>query len=139
VGARVGARLDSATLLPPAPAAASAGRRFLRGTLAQLPEEVLDVVLLLASELVSNAVRHGTGEVRLCLETASAQDPHWIRVGVSDDNPVPPRLRAEVLGEHGLPAESGRGVLLLERLASRWGVTPEPPGKQVWFELDVPA
>lgn len=133
----MGTRLDSATLLPPEPAAAATARRFLRGTLHGVPEDTLDIVLLLTSELVSNAVRHGTGEVRLTLESEDPDEPTWVRVGVADDNPTPPRLRTEVFTEGGMPAESGRGILLLERLSTRWGVNPQVPGKQVWFELDV--
>lgn len=137
LGTRMGTRLDSATLLPPEPAAAASARRFLRGSLSGVPEDALDIVLLLTSELVSNAVRHGSGVVRLSLESESPQEPGWVRVAVADDNPTPPRLCADLFHEGGLPAESGRGILLLERLSSRWGVTPQAPGKQVWFELDM--
>lgn len=134
---RGSARLDSATLLPPEPAASSTARRFLRAALGHLSHDALDVVLLLTSELVSNAVRHGSGEVRLALEAEHPEDPQWVRVAVFDDNPEPPRLQPQVFSEHELPAESGRGILLLERLASRWGHSPESRGKQVWFELDL--
>lgn len=130
-------RLETAALLPPEPAAAAGARRFLRHSLTAVPEDALDIVLLLASELVSNAVRHGSGQVQVTLESEDSAHPTWVRVSVSDDNPAPPQPRPQLFQEGGLPAESGRGLLLLERLASRWGVTPAPPGKQVWFELDL--
>lgn len=107
------------------------------------------VAMLLTSELLTNAVRHGVGPVEAELEIANRS----VRVGVRDGSTELPRLRTPDPGETG-----GRGVQFLERCASRWGVEvhdaaadggrPARPsrngvrarhdtGKTVWFELDV--
>ena len=52
---------------------------------------------------------------------------------VSDSSPREPRLRAAAEDEEG-----GRGLLLVETIAERWGVDPLPSGKRVWFELPWP-
>ncbi|MDT3397386.1 ATP-binding protein [Streptomyces sp. B1866] len=92
-----------------------------------------DDVVLVVSELVSNALRHGHGAPVLRLLGTAGR----IRVEVADDSPVPPRPRDP--GPDG-----GLGLRLVERLAVRWGCTPydprQPeaagtPGKVVWCEL----
>nr|WP_078843425.1 ATP-binding protein [Streptomyces albus] len=96
---------------------------------------VNETLTLVTGELVANAVRHGRVpgrdfRVRLT-ETARA----LLRVEVSDTRAerVPPRSPAEPPGD----AESGRGLLLVSRLADGWGVTERSgaPGKTVWAEL----
>lgn len=124
-------------LLPPAPHAAGDARRHLQRVGRTWPEDVLDVALLLTSELVTNAVRYGAG--RVCLNVHALPEgaavPGRVRVEVCDANPapVPP-------GERPAPgAESGRGLHIVDTLATRWGTTsrPDPPGKCVWFELET--
>jgi anti-sigma regulatory factor (Ser/Thr protein kinase) len=93
----------------------------------QIDQSTLHTALLLASELVTNAVRHGTGP--LDLEVIDGDDR--FRVNVSDhsaQSPVPQTV--------DMFAESGRGLMLVETLSSTWGVTQRPgDGKCVWFEL----
>jgi two-component sensor histidine kinase len=95
-----------------------------------LPPQMLDVALLLTSELVTNAVRHGAGEIRCSLSTG----PTSVRLEVHDENPELPEP-----AHRGVVADSGRGLHILESLASRWGSTPDPTstGKTVWFEIDA--
>ena len=90
-----------------------------------------DDVMLLVTELVTNAVRHaGADEDRVIdLEVEVAR--RHVRVAVTDPGggfvPVPaPRPR---------PEGGGAGLVLVDRLASRWAVEPGPPSR-VWFELD---
>lgn len=87
-----------------------------------------DVAVLLASELVTNAVCHagaGLGEVvmRVCWPSGG------LRVEVHDASREPPRLREEA------EAESGRGLVLVDALAADWGYYLTPRGKAVYFTL----
>jgi anti-sigma regulatory factor (Ser/Thr protein kinase) len=103
-------------------------RQFLRK--ARCPEHnasVLDEAVLLMSELVTNAMRHGappiTTEVA-CNATSGMQ------VRVSDGNPEAPTAR-----DAGPDDQSGRGVHLVDMISDAWGVDPTPNGKTVWFRL----
>ena len=84
---------------------------------------LVDDVLLVVSELVTNAVRYGSPPLRVSL----AADDHTVTVGVVDAASAKPRPR-----EAGADDEGGRGLLLLERLSVQHGVRPAPPGKVVW-------
>lgn len=118
--------------LPPAASSPRAARQFLGDTLrlAHVTGAVVDLAVLLTSELVTNAVRYGRGLVRLRVRTG----PPSVRVEVHDDNPSLPTLGP---GDDEA-AEGGRGLQLVDSLATRWGADPCPPdGKDVWFELDL--
>ncbi|HWA66641.1 MAG TPA: ATP-binding protein [Mycobacteriales bacterium] len=82
---------------------------------------------LLASELVTNAVVHGRGPVSVVME----YDGGALAVTVTDEEPASP-----VLADPGTGDLGGRGLRLVELLASDWGVNPDQPGKGVWFRLD---
>ncbi|MDK1472806.1 ATP-binding protein [Streptomyces sp. 549] len=87
---------------------------------------------LLVSELAANALLHGCVRgrffrVRLLL-TASV-----VRVEVTD----PRGERAVRLREAGDEDMSGRGLVIVDALASRWGVLPRTVGKTVWAEIDL--
>jgi two-component sensor histidine kinase len=83
---------------------------------------------LLASELVTNAVTHGRGEVRLVME----YDDRGLAVTVSDDEPAAPEMTPTAPSALG-----GRGLRMVEVLSSAWGVerNRRGPGKGVWFRL----
>ena len=51
---------------------------------------------------------------------------------------MPAILIAPVLTRPGFNSSGGRGVWLVDTIASRWGCRPEPPGEVVWFEMDLP-
>ncbi|MEU6099017.1 ATP-binding protein [Streptomyces sp. NPDC047079] len=91
-----------------------------------------ETVTLLAAELAANAVRHGHVPGRdFHLRLIEGRD--GVRLEVSD-------TRTERLPESRPPQdpaadESGRGLLLVEALADRWGVEPRSPGKCVWAEV----
>ncbi len=107
-------------------------RRFISHfcNAAELGEEACQLAALLVSELVTNAVRYGGSRAVLEAHLPGG----CLRVSVADDNPDLPVVGAEP----DLTAESGRGVLLVSTLASRWGVERlDSGGKAVWFELDL--
>lgn len=89
--------------------------------------ECTDAAVLLTSEVVTNAVLHGGGEVQLAVDAGEMR----VRVEVSDDEqrrPAVPHVDDE--------AEGGRGLMIVDALASAWGVTDSPRGgKIVWFEV----
>lgn len=88
--------------------------------------ELIQDAALLVSEVVANAIRHGSGQVQLEIEC----HPGGVRIEVSDSSSILPQRRASPWH-----AEGGRGILLLDELASAWGVERTWSGKTVWFEL----
>ncbi|MCM2390647.1 ATP-binding protein [Streptomyces albipurpureus] len=85
-----------------------------------------DDVLLIVSELVTNACLHADGPTELVLRHTSG----CVRIEVADRSPKPPRPRPR---EVSLPG--GHGLIVLERLTHRWGSTPAGDGKVVWAEI----
>lgn len=88
-------------------------------------EELTFALELVVSELVTNAVRHGSGPITLTLsEMASG-----VRVGVHDHG-----LGMPVAGRPGPRSPGGRGLGVIDRLSSAWGVEPAHSngGKTVW-------
>jgi serine/threonine-protein kinase RsbW len=115
--------------LPPRADSVGAVRRLLRTLLVTLPDAKLDDVVLAASEVVTNAVLHGDGMVTF----AVSGQPGVVRVEVTDDGGAVPRPRSDrTEGDEG-----GRGLLIVDAVATRWGVSPRRPGpgKTVWFEM----
>ncbi|MEU8933017.1 ATP-binding protein [Streptomyces sp. NPDC048409] len=95
---------------------------------------LLDVAELLATELVSNAVRHTKGPAALRVRWSP---PGTLRIGAWDADPGPPEppVPLERLGE----AEDGRGLALVRACSDLWGWQPLSRfgnrGKYVWCEL----
>lgn len=102
----------------------------MRDTLAEwvVPAGAVDDVVLLVSELVTNAVVHARSASRVSIDRRD----DVLVVQVADEAAELPRRR-----DVAVDAESGRGLLLVERLARAWGVHLDGAGKIVWFELDV--
>ncbi|MGW2816841.1 ATP-binding protein [Streptomyces sp. NPDC001415] len=92
--------------------------------------ERVDDVLLLVSEVVTNACLHAGGPRELVLRHA---DGH-LRVEVLDDSPAAP---VRLPRAPSLPG--GHGLMLLDRLAESWGTAPAGTGKAVWLEVALPS
>lgn len=86
----------------------------------------LDDGALAVSELVTNAVLHGREPIIIRVTLTGER----LRVEVHDGSPISPSF--SMLDP---TAVTGRGLMLISAAADRWGVEPEPHGKQVWFEL----
>jgi anti-sigma regulatory factor (Ser/Thr protein kinase)/anti-anti-sigma regulatory factor len=120
--------------LAPTPTASAAARTFVRETcrywqLALPDATVMERAVLLANELVTNAVVHAGTDIRLRLELRGDR----LHIAVRDDNP---RLLRLVVPDW--QAEGGRGLWLVEQLARAWGVNPHPEGgKVVWCVLSL--
>jgi anti-sigma regulatory factor (Ser/Thr protein kinase) len=95
--------------------------------LSGLPAGARDAAVLLVDELVSNALLHTTGALRLRVTVLG----EVVRVDVYDRAEEAPVMK-EVEPED----ESGRGLLIVDSLASAWGVDEMPGGKRVWFRID---
>jgi sigma-B regulation protein RsbU (phosphoserine phosphatase) len=115
--------------LPADGRSASRARRLVEHAIAEagLPD-VVDEALLLVTELVTNAVVHAGTEVDLDIEAG----PERLRVEVLDRSPGSLPL------VHAAPSETregGRGMFLLDALATEWGTRHFGSGKSVWFCL----
>jgi anti-sigma regulatory factor (Ser/Thr protein kinase) len=116
-------------LLHPSAATARTARRLVRRTLVGWGLcACADVAELLASELVTNAVRYASRPIGLRLMRTDA-----LLCEVSDDDHHLPTLRHATETD-----ETGRGLLLVSRLARRWGANRTADGKVVWFEQALP-
>jgi anti-sigma regulatory factor (Ser/Thr protein kinase) len=117
-------------LLAAQPVTVARARRLVEQTLTGWGLSALgEVAQLLATELITNAIRYATRPIELrLLRTAT------LLCEVRDDDHYLPVLR-----EAGGLDENGRGLFLVSRLARRWGVSRTTHGKVVWFELDLGA
>lgn len=113
------------------------GRRFIAAQLARcglVPSDgtvaYLDDVLLATSELLANAVKFGDGELDLCLQVHRDE----INVQVTDDNPAQATRRSPEVFD-----ENGRGLALVEAVATRWGQERRGTGKAVWCSFSLPS
>ncbi|MFI1164505.1 SpoIIE family protein phosphatase [Streptomyces sp. NPDC020801] len=100
-------------------------------------DTLVDELELLVSEVVTNGLIHAQSEVDVRIR----QYDDRLRVEVRDNDPYPP-IPAAVLDieETGNDAaESGRGLLIVDAIASDWGSSPTGRGKTTWFEITVPA
>ena len=113
--------------LRPVPASAAHARLFVERTLGGWGcDGLVDAARLLVSELVTNAVLHARTDLELVVRLVA----RGVRVEVSDGSPAAPVVR-----HYEDEAMTGRGLALVEELASTWGVDDHTGGKAVWFEI----
>ena len=112
--------------------AAAAARQALRDGDGTVPAPIRDDVLLLVSELVTNAVRHAGAGPEQPLRVQVIRGPRWVVVAVADEGPgfAPQPIPSAPGTEAG-----GWGLFLVDQLADQWGVECTRSGSCVWFEM----
>jgi two-component sensor histidine kinase len=114
---------------PAEPWAALAARRIVEMTTADLPQETAHAACVVATELVTNSVRHGAGPVELRLRFRTGQ-PLRIEVldqggGFEPELPITPPPADET---------AGRGLYVVDQVANRWGM--DRGSGATWAEID---
>jgi two-component sensor histidine kinase len=102
------------------------GRRFVARTLRDwnVDESRIEPVMLVANELVANAIVHARSAPVLSLTESSSGD---LLLRVSDESRALPVPQAPTTDDDG-----GRGLILVEALSDRWGIDTGDAGKSVW-------
>lgn len=114
--------------LPARPTAVARARHAVRDTCGHLPQDTVSDATLLVSELVTNAVRYAGGMITLAIDCGEDS----VAVAVGDHSTAEPVIRDPDSAD-----PHGRGMRLVDSLASRWGCRPssDGEGKTVWFSL----
>ncbi|MFD4719090.1 SpoIIE family protein phosphatase [Streptomyces sp. NPDC058423] len=132
--ARRAPRRSVLTVCQAEPERISVARRQMRDLLHDwADEEQIDSAVLMVSEMVTNVLVHTDGDALMVAEAVGEHGCRRLRVEVSDTSDELPHKRRP-----GELASSGRGLVLMELLADRWGVDPRGEGKSIWFELYEP-
>jgi GAF domain-containing protein/anti-sigma regulatory factor (Ser/Thr protein kinase) len=122
---------DTVTL-PPTGRSAAVARRTVERVLGEAElTGLIDEALLLVTELVTNAIVHAGTEIELRIEAGDG----GLRVEVVDRSPGSPPVIRPAPAE---TREGGRGVFLLDAVATEWGTRHFGGGKSVWFQLGPP-
>ena len=122
--------------LPYAPSAPGLARKLAADFVSDLlPAARSDELVLLVSELVANAIRHGGPEADGLIGLRLQADDSVIRVAVVDGAPGFAFDRLALEGTDDLPHY---GLVAVDNLADRWGLSLDGQ-KAVWFEVDRPA
>ena len=126
----VGAMTGVWRLLLATPEAVPAARHAL-GDLPEVDSGTRNVLELLTSELVTNAVRHGSSDVHESILVRARKVDGSVRVEVCDEGPG--FDRAPAAGD--LLEPGGNGLVLVDTLAARWGYCRDGGSATTWFEL----
>ena len=111
--------------------AARAARQSMRSLEGYVPPEIIQDLNLLVSELVTNSVKHGSLMRDQAIEIDANPTSRGIRIEVTNPG------RGELSNSVELrPRESGWGLLLVTKIASRWGMTTNG-STLIWFEIDL--
>ncbi len=97
-----------------------------------LPSEAIDDAVLVASELVGNAVRHTRASESGTLDVSWDVDTSGVRVSVGDPSDTPPSPRAAAGHE-----TEGRGLRIVDAMSDDWGVELAAHGKTVWAHVPI--
>jgi anti-sigma regulatory factor (Ser/Thr protein kinase) len=118
------ARID----LPRDPASVAAARRFIEARVSawSFPRRAAEQLVLIGSELVTNAVLHARTDLTLTLEL----DDGRARLSVKDRSQAPATLR-----HYRTDALTGRGLGVVAALSDSWGISAAADGKVVWAEV----
>jgi len=122
---------DEELVMVPEAAEIARARTFVDTTIESWGLHSTDDVALATSEAVTNSVIHAvTDTVTLSVRRSGS----GVHIAVADDDATAPAVRPPSADRLG-----GLGMVLIEALARRWGVTQiENDGKRVWFEMDLP-
>jgi anti-sigma regulatory factor (Ser/Thr protein kinase) len=117
--------------IPARPEHVATARRFVIATLGDDHPQA-DTAILLTSELVTNSLQHSaSSHDGAVLAVGASRAAHWLRVEVVDEGgPSLPTLR-----EVSADAERGRGLTLVDALATCWGTERGVTGTTTWFEI----
>ncbi|HEX2384386.1 MAG TPA: ATP-binding protein [Acidimicrobiales bacterium] len=119
--------MDDRLRLPPEPGSAGAARRFVTDAL-RARDIDLELVSLLVSELVSNAILHAHTPLEVAVRIRGTH----IRITVADESPVIPAMK-----QYAQDSVTGRGLTMVDSAAERWGIDEMADGKAVWFEIPL--
>lgn len=132
------ARRTAMTIAQAEPERIAAARQQLRELLHDwADDDQVDSAVLLVSEMVTNVLVHTDGDALLVAEVTGGTErdgQRRLRAEVADASDDLPHKRRP-----GELASSGRGLVLMELLAQRWGVDPRGEGKSIWFEFYEPS
>lgn len=104
-------------------------RQLVRDELPDVSTEQIEALELMVSELAANAILHAQAP----FEVTISRDGAVVRIEVTDQGQGTPAMR-----DHDPDALSGRGLRIIDTLASHWGVRPlDGKGKTVWLSLDL--
>lgn len=106
-------------------------RAWVSTLLRDLPEDVRLDVLLVCTELASNAYEHADGPRAMRVQ----RHTDYVRVEVDDHTPA----ELPHLGESRFGDSRGRGLLLVAHMSRCWGTREMVGGKTIWAEIDVHA
>jgi anti-sigma regulatory factor (Ser/Thr protein kinase) len=109
--------------------ALSLARQFLRGVDGHLPDNARETLALLVTELASNAIIHGEPPAELQVTWLAGTARLVVRSGG-------PPFRWRGPPSPARAPEGGLGLVLVDRLADRWGIRRSDSGNEVWLELD---
>jgi anti-sigma regulatory factor (Ser/Thr protein kinase) len=114
----------------PARASVAESRRFVTEALADCPIDIQDAVILMVSELTTNALMHATTGFVVRIE----RETEHLYVEVSDMGGGEPVVQSPRAND-----PHGRGLLIVRELSDDWGMIAEPgqPGKAVWFTMSL--